>query len=207
MGMSDSAGAVRGRAVRSRARGTGATLAITVLLGLALAACASGAGDGVEVSAGSEPTGDDSLGRGDELPSPGSPQAVPSPAEDAAPRPSPGGATDLVVEVTDASGASTAYTLSCEPAAGSHPDPEAACAALAAAADSTGGDPFRVTPPGTMCTQEYGGPETARVEGSFRGQPVAASLSLRDGCEIDRWTRLGELLSPFATVGETGVTS
>ena len=44
------------------------------------------------------------------------------------------------------------------------------------------------------CTQIYGGPETAEVTGSFRGEPVDARFNRTNGCEIDRWERLLPLL-------------
>jgi hypothetical protein len=56
------------------------------------------------------------------------------------------------------------------------------------------GDPFAPTPPGTACTEIYGGPGVARVKGTFRGRPVWATFRRRDGCEIARWTRIGFLL-------------
>jgi hypothetical protein len=44
------------------------------------------------------------------------------------------------------------------------------------------------------CTQEYGGPERARVVGTVDGTPVSAELSRANGCEIARWESLGPLL-------------
>jgi len=38
-----------------------------------------------------------------------------------------------------------------------------------------------------MCTQIYGGPQTATVRGSWGGQAVDASFSRENGCEIARW--------------------
>jgi hypothetical protein len=46
------------------------------------------------------------------------------------------------------------------------------------------------------CTQVYGGPATATVSGTLRGEPVSARFNLRDGCEIARWRRNAELLGP-----------
>jgi hypothetical protein len=47
-----------------------------------------------------------------------------------------------------------------------------------------------------MCTQVYGGPETATITGTWRGERVDASYRLTDGCEIARWRKLGPVLSP-----------
>jgi hypothetical protein len=46
----------------------------------------------------------------------------------------------------------------------------------------------------TACTQVYGGPGTARVQGTLRGRRVSARFRLTDGCEIARWRRNAELL-------------
>ena len=54
-------------------------------------------------------------------------------------------------------------------------------------------------PPDRACTQVYGGPATARVEGRLRGRPVEASFELSDGCEIARWRRNSALLGPPPT--------
>jgi hypothetical protein len=45
------------------------------------------------------------------------------------------------------------------------------------------------------CTQLYGGPETATIKGTLRGDPVNASFSRTDGCQISRWKRVEALLS------------
>ncbi len=84
------------------------------------------------------------------------------------------------------------WTLTCEPAGGDHPDPEAACAALAEA----GVDVFAPVPEDQPCTLVYGGPETATVTGHVAGTPVDAEFSRENGCEIDRWERVGPLLHP-----------
>ncbi len=77
------------------------------------------------------------------------------------------------------------WTLTADPPGGDHPDPAAACAALAAAPR-----PFAPVPAGTICAQVYGGPQTAAIEGSWAGQPVRASYSRVDGCQIARWNAL-----------------
>jgi len=73
-------------------------------------------------------------------------------------------------------------TLTCDPAGGDHPDPEAACRALDALEH-----PFAPVPADTACTEIYGGPQTARVTGTYRGQPVHATFNRTNGCEIARW--------------------
>ncbi len=91
----------------------------------------------------------------------------------------------LVVTVTADGRAPTTWTLTCNPPGGDHPDPVAACRTLDAATA-----PFAPVPDGMMCTQIYGGPETATIEGTWRGEPVSAAYKRTDGCEIARWNAL-----------------
>ncbi|WP_182112282.1 MULTISPECIES: SSI family serine proteinase inhibitor [unclassified Actinotalea] len=115
--------------------------------------------------------------------------ATPTPSGD--PTPAAVGAASLTVTVDETgSGATTTLTLTCDPAGGDHPDPEGACAALAAV--GTAG--LAETPPDVMCTQQWGGPQVATVEGTVDGAPVSARFSLTDGCEIARWDALVPLL-------------
>ncbi len=101
-----------------------------------------------------------------------------------------GGTTELTVVVRGAPGMSErSYTLVCHPAGGDHPDPQAACRSL-----SDLKHPFAPVPPDAMCTQIYGGPQTATVTGTFRGEPVNAEFSRTDGCEIARWDKHVALL-------------
>jgi predicted small lipoprotein YifL len=44
------------------------------------------------------------------------------------------------------------------------------------------------------CTMEYGGPETARIEGRLDGQPVATTVDRTDGCGIGDWAALEGIL-------------
>ena len=68
--------------------------------------------------------------------------------------------------------------LECQPDAS---DP--ACERLA----ELGADAFDPVPPDVACTELYGGPQEARVEGTVEGEPVEAHLSRTNGCEIARW--------------------
>lgn len=88
------------------------------------------------------------------------------------------------------------WTLSCDPPAGTHPDPAAACAAIDAAAD-----PFAPVPADMMCTQVYGGPETATISGTWHGVGVDASFKRTDGCEIARWGKLAAVFGAGSTTG------
>ena len=104
----------------------------------------------------------------------------------------PATGTGLSVEGTDGSGARVSWRLTCDPPGGDHPDPEAACRVLVEAGD-------RALPPvrkDRVCTQVYGGPETATVSGTWRGGRVVSSYSRPDGCQIARWNALAALLPP-----------
>lgn len=101
----------------------------------------------------------------------------------------PGDATDLTV------------TLDADGPGGRPPDvaevrcPEdgaqtAACEAVDALPD----DAPAPVPPEAVCTQIYGGPDVARIEGTLRGEQVDTELTRSNGCEIDRFNRILPLL-------------
>ena len=94
--------------------------------------------------------------------------------------------------VEQASGGTSTWTLTCDPAGGDHPDPEQACADLDALARS--GDPFAPLPEDRICTEQYGGDQTARLTGTFRGAQVDLALSRVDGCRIAQWDGFGAVL-------------
>lgn len=105
-------------------------------------------------------------------------------------------AADLTVQVDDGNGTTATYALTCEPEGGRHPDAKNACAAIATA----GADAFGPPPKDQMCTELYGGPQTASVTGVLAGKPVNAQFSRTDGCEIGRWEALSALFGPVAGV-------
>jgi Subtilisin inhibitor-like len=99
--------------------------------------------------------------------------------------------TALTITVDLGNGsAAQEWALTCDPPGGTHPQPEAACAALGAVDPTV----FGPVGPGQACTQIYGGPETATIRGTWNGQPVDASFARNDGCEIARWDAVGEIL-------------
>ena len=55
-------------------------------------------------------------------------------------------------------------------------------------------DAFAPLPADVMCTQEFGGAQTATVRGSVDGTTVNATFARNNGCEISRWDRLVVLL-------------
>ena len=108
-----------------------------------------------------------------------------------------GANTKLTVEVRTAPGkGERTYTLLCSPPGGNHPDPEAACRAL-----TRRDDPFAPVPPDAVCTELYGGPQTASVTGTLKGKPVDARFSRTDGCQIDRWDSHAALLLERGGIG------
>jgi hypothetical protein len=86
-------------------------------------------------------------------------------------------------------GESFETTLTCDPAEGTHPSPEAACSALAADREA-----LEPVPPDVACTLIFGGPERATVVGVLDGADVDAAFERSNGCEIDRWDRVAPLL-------------
>jgi hypothetical protein len=54
--------------------------------------------------------------------------------------------------------------------------------------------------PDQICSQQYGGPQTARIRGTIGHHAIDKRLSRRDGCAIYDWDRAGVLLpaSSFA---------
>ncbi|WP_225987195.1 SSI family serine proteinase inhibitor [Streptomyces spectabilis] len=95
----------------------------------------------------------------------------------------------------DGAAAHTTYELDCGPAGGSHPAPAKACERLDGLA-AEGTDPFTPVARDAMCTQVYGGAQTAHVTGTWRGRTVDATFKRTDGCQISRWNTLVPVLPP-----------
>jgi hypothetical protein len=79
------------------------------------------------------------------------------------------------------------FKLKCDPPGGDHPQAAEACKAL----DAAGADVFKPVAKDQMCTDLYGGPQTATVTGTYKGEKVDAEFNRTNGCEIDRWEQLG----------------
>jgi hypothetical protein len=104
----------------------------------------------------------------------------------------PSTGAELTIVIDDGAGRKRTWTLTCDPPGGTHPDPDAACAALAAKGEAA-------LPPkrkDVACTEVYGGPERATITGTWQGRQVRSSFSRTDGCEIRRWDLLRGLLPP-----------
>ena len=157
------------------------TLLLAVLVGaVTLLAC----GDDDEVDTGGSDTG-------------GSESTTTDGASDTTTAPS--GSVDLTIDISDGSATAHTATLRCtgdDPAGTGHlADADAARAACELV---TGNEAARTRlvegePTDRMCTQIYGGPEVATVEGTIDGQPVRTTVRRNDGCGIADW----ELLTPL----------
>ena len=166
---------------------------LAVLALVALGACGRGGSETVA----SDPTSSGPSSSSSPTGGPGGESASPS-APPSASAPAPVGDDSLTVVVSDGGGATRTWTLTCTPdgtPGGDHPDPAGACAALTAMSA-----PFAPVRKDMMCTQVYGGPETATVQGRWRGQDVSAAFKRTDGCEIARWNRHAALLQPGRAV-------
>jgi hypothetical protein len=84
------------------------------------------------------------------------------------------------------------WTLRCNPAGGSLQKPARVCTRLLVG----GVKLFAPMPKDSVCTEIYGGPQRARVVGTVKGQPVRATFSRTNGCEIARWQRISPWLVP-----------
>ena len=104
-----------------------------------------------------------------------------------------GEGTSLSVDVSDGKH-SVSFTVTCDPAGGTHPHPQSACDFLALA-HKWGQDPFAPVPADQACAQVYGGPLTATVTGTWLGKPVDATFSRTDSCQTDRWNNAVALLA------------
>lgn len=125
-------------------------------------------------------------------PAPSTPAPSTSSSQSSAPAPSPSVADVLTIVVDDGSGTTTTWQLSCDPPGGTHPDPDAACRAL----EARGRTALPAVARDRVCSQVYGGAQTATVSGRWQGRTVRSSFSLRNGCEISRWKMLEGLLPP-----------
>ncbi len=123
------------------------------------------------------------------------PSAPPSSTPDASPVDSLVNAMLTISMWQDASAEPVQYVLECVDGApgpaSTLPDAEAACAAL----DRLGVEFLTARPnKDIICTQQYGGPQTASITGDVNGTSVRAAFALTDGCEISRWKTAQDIL-------------
>jgi hypothetical protein len=131
---------------------------------------------------------------GSQAPAPASPTSTPP--GDGKPG-TAGTKLTITVRMSPTSGPIT-RTLTCDPAGGNAPDAAQACASLDKVAAAKGGDPFAPTPKDQMCTQIFGGPQTATIKGTWKGKKVDATFGRKNGCETKRWNDLAALFGPLA---------
>jgi hypothetical protein len=140
------------------------------------------AGCGNQIAAPAGPSSPDTIMPGNPPAATPHPQATPSQAAD----------TDLTIVVNDGSGSTITWRLTCHPAGGTHPNPEAACRAL----ETNGTAALPPVAEDKACTQIYGGPETANITGTWQGKQIMSSFARNDGCQIRRWKLMEEVLPP-----------
>ncbi|MGY2062478.1 SSI family serine proteinase inhibitor, partial [Nocardia gipuzkoensis] len=90
------------------------------------------------------------------------------------------------------------FELACDARDGTHPDKYAACNRLEQLTKA-GENPFAAVPADMGCTQQYGGPATARISGIWAGRTVDSRFDRVNGCEIFRWDALTPVLPKIAT--------
>jgi hypothetical protein len=96
-------------------------------------------------------------------------------------------AAKVSLEVTFAASANnpaTHYTLRCEPASGTVPDPVVACARLL-----TGANIFAPRPARIACPMILASSGRAAVTGTYLGQQVHVTI-VDGGCDLSRWSKL-----------------
>ncbi|HTW05245.1 MAG TPA: SSI family serine proteinase inhibitor [Streptosporangiaceae bacterium] len=111
----------------------------------------------------------------------------------AAPIPSPSSAApkvSLSIKVTGKPGApATHWTLRCDPAGGTHPDPAAACATLLKAKN-----PFGPAQKGVDCPMIMVGSKAAIVKGTYFGKHVDRTF-VDGGCDLPSWAKIGQIFN------------
>ncbi|SRR5216683_4195179 len=96
----------------------------------------------------------------------------------------------LVIRVAARPGAKMQHwTLRCDPAGGTHPDPQAACRVLLHAKS-----PFAPLPRNEMCPMIVAGTKTATIQGTWFGKHVSSSFNQR-GCGNMRWAKIGQIFN------------
>jgi hypothetical protein len=112
-------------------------------------------------------------------PTSGSPSASPQPAK-------------VTLEITVDHGPGTPmshWSLRCEPAGGTDPDPARACRVLLRVKE-----PFGPLPKGIMCPMILAGTKVATVTGTWFGKPVSVTMD-EGGCWMSRWAEIGQIFN------------
>ena len=96
----------------------------------------------------------------------------------------------LDITVSTTPGAPTKHwTLRCDPAGGTHPNPAAACAVLLKAKA-----PFAAPAKGIMCPMIRVGTKTAVIKGTYFGRHVDTTF-MPGGCGLPLWHEIGAIFN------------
>ena len=115
---------------------------------------------------------------------PGGSAASGSPSASAPPK------ISLDIKVSHGPGTSVKHwTLRCQPAGGTDPDPARACRVLMHATN-----PFAPLQKGVMCPMILAGTMVATVSGTWYGKPVNVTMS-QGGCWLSRWAEFGQIFN------------
>lgn len=79
------------------------------------------------------------------------------------------------------------WTLTCDPAGGTHPDAAAACRQLLAVKD-----PFGKVKAGTVCPMILASARRATFTGTWFGETVNRTI-VDGGCDLGRWSQLSQV--------------
>jgi hypothetical protein len=105
---------------------------------------------------------------------------------------------NLTVRVEDGKGKVAKATLACDDGGAGHGSGFLSSSADDHCRDALGLQRLLTTQPpkDQVCTQLYGGPQTAHIAGTLAGQTVARDLARTNGCEIADWQKAEPLLAP-----------
>jgi hypothetical protein len=108
--------------------------------------------------------------------------------------------SSLTITYHPSSSSQVTFKVSCLAGSisGTHPNKKAICAAIA----KQGTRLFAPVPTGIVCSQIYGGPETATITGTVKGRKINSTFSRTDGCQVARWNNARTLFTfpGYATV-------
>jgi hypothetical protein len=93
--------------------------------------------------------------------------------------------SNITVSYHPSSSSQVTFKVSClaHSISGTHPNKRAICAAIA----KQGTRLLAPVPASTMCSQIYGGPQTATITGTVKGRKINSAFSRTDGCQVARW--------------------
>ena len=191
------------------------TLILSLILGFALLATACGSDDDttevggelpVADGGGADATGDDTADAGDDpvLEDPADDDALDEPATDLPLGGGPYPIADVTFRVDLGDGNTSEYRLAClgdtATFTGDAGSLDAAAACLALNDDEVRDRLLTDQHLDRVCTEIYGGPEIAEINGTLDDQPLSATIDRANGCGIDDWGRLlAAVLPPAAT--------